>query len=467
MANKNTETDADIKKTSAATKAAIKSTEDYTSDLNKLNSQMKEMQFNEVVTGLKKSQDSMESLSKLGSLLKSQFSQAAKSISSCFNAGAAAAKVISETKEALSELKEVDTYLTEISKINSSLSKSELTQIGDNSFDIASKYGKSATDYLSSLQKMSRAGYENADSMAELSIAIQSTGDITADLANQYIIAADEAYKMNGSISSLRDTLDGANSITNLNSVEMAELAQAMSIAGSQAAKSQVEIDEATAALGTMISVTQMSGLEMGNAFKGILMNLQQISGTAGDGGDIIDESSLSQYEKACAELGVSLSEVKNGAVSLKEPMQILKELSVEYSKLDESDSRRENLLSSVGGQDRAAALNAILENYDLYEKMLQDYANGAGSMATEAEMTVNSWENSLNRLSNTWTDTVGNIANSGAVVTGINALNSLLEVINAITGALGSLGSIAVGAGLFAGIKNVGRDKMYSLLFV
>lgn len=88
---------------------------------------------------------------------------------------------------------------------------------------------------------------------------------------------------------------------------------------------------------------------------------------------------------------------------------------------------------------------------------MLQDYADGTGSMATEAEKTANSWEGSMNRLSNTWTDTVGNIANSDAIITAINTLNGLLGVINDITGALGSLGTIGLGAGIFTGVKNIG----------
>mgnify|MGYP007089779212 CR=1 FL=1 len=34
----------------------------------------------------------------------------------------------------------------------------------------------------------------------------------------------------------------------------------------------------------------------------------------------------------------------------------------------------------------RANALNAILENYSTYEKMLQEYADGDGSMDEEAD---------------------------------------------------------------------------------
>lgn len=343
----------------------------------------------------------------------------------------------SEVKQTISDLKQIDTYLTEISKANNSLSKSELSRIGDNSFDVASKYGKTVTDYLAGVQEMSLAGYENADRMAELSAAAQGASSMTAELANQYIIATDRAFQMNGSIEALTQTLDGAYNITNNNAVNMTDLAEGISIVSAQAASSQMEVNEVTAAIGTLIAVTHESGTEMGNAFNDILVNLQQITGEV------------------------------DGAVSLKEPMQILKELSEEYTKLDATDPRRTDLLSAVGGNDGSEALNALLENYDLYEKMLQDYANGSGSMAEEAAKTANSWEGSMNRLSNTWTSTISNIANSDSVIQGVNALNGVLGVVNNITNVLGSWGSIGLGAGLFAGIKNVGRDKMSSLTSV
>ena len=77
-----------------------------------------------------------------------------------------------------------------------------------------------------------------------------------------------------------------------------------------------------SAAIGTMIAVTQDSGEVAGCAFKAILMNLQQVSGELDDG-EVIDEESLTKYEKACNELGVSLKTVKDGVVSLREPMEI------------------------------------------------------------------------------------------------------------------------------------------------
>ena len=365
--------------------------------------------------------------------------------------------VFSKIKQAASELKEINTLLTEISKSSDKLSKSGLSQIGNASFDIASKYGRQAKDYLSEVREASRAGYENAAGIAELSIAVQGAGDMTAELANQYIITTDKAYKLGGSVEKLTEILDGGNYIANHNAVNMTQLAEGMSVVGSKAASLGVEANETTAVLGTMIATTQQSGSEMAKAFNGILLNLQQVT----DEEEGINAEGLSKYEEACNALNVSLKETKNGITSLRDPMEVIRDLATEYSKLDSGDSRRTDLLNSVGSNLRADALNAILENYDMYEKMLQEYANGAGSMAADAEKNIRSWEGSLNRLSNTWTDTVGNIANPDAIVTAINGLNSLLSVVNNVTDQLGPLGTIGFGAGLFAGVQNTGKCRI------
>ena len=364
-------------------------------------------------------------------------------------------KAITEYIE-LSELKDINTLVTEISKANNRLSKSQLEKLVSNSYDVADKYGKKATEYLSGVQKASDAGYRDAEGIAELSVAAQSAGSMTADLTNQLIIATDKAYQMNGSVSELTKVLDGMSNISGNNAINMTELSKGMSTLSSTAAAFGVDANEATAALATMLAATRESGTETADAFRTILFNISQIT----DAESGITTEGLSRYEAACKALNVSLSETKNGITSLRDPMEVLKELSVSYNQLEKTDTRRTNLLDSLGGELPAIELDALLSGWDTYEAMLQQYDSGAGSLATTAAKTADSWEGSMNRLSNTWTDTVGNIANSDVIIGGMTALNGILGIVNHITDALGPLGSISLGAGLFAGIKNVGRGK-------
>ncbi len=357
-------------------------------------------------------------------------------------------------KDVVSELKEVDTLLTEISKTNNKLSKSALESIANNAFRAAGQYGGSAADYLSGIQEASLAGFKNVEGIAELSMAAQNAGNITAELANQILSAANQAYRLNGSVSELAKVLDGMNYISGQNTLSMAELAKGMAALGSPAASLGVGADEAAAALGTMIAVTRQSGSEAANALKEILLNIRQVA----DGEEGISAKGIARYEAACSALNVKLKETKYGVLSLRDPMDVLKDLAAAYNSLNESDPRRSGLISAVGSSSSGEQLDALLSQWDTYETMVRQYADGTGSMAAEAELTVDSWEGSLNRLSNTWTSTVGNFANSDAIVSAVNNLNSLLTVINNVTENLGSFGTIGLsglGIGITAFVKN------------
>ena len=365
----------------------------------------------------------------------------------------------SQFKDAIPDLKEIDTLLTEIKKTTDALTRSDLAEIERQSFSTASKYGRSAADYLQAVQDAAGAGYKNAADIAQLSLAAQNAGGISSELADQYISAADNAYQLGGSIEKLTVVLDGASAISSKNAVSMAQLAEGMSLAGEYTASLGLGADEATAALATVIAATGQGGAEAAQSLKAILLNTQQIT----DEGQGIDGGGLARYADACRALNVSLKETKDGATSLRDPMTVLKELSQAYASLAPGDARKTGLLDSLGSAQGAQALDAILGNFNMYETMLEEYTYGTGALAKQAELTANSWEGSLNRLSNTWADTVGNLVNSDAVIAIVNSLNGVLSVINNITTALGPLGTAGLGAGLFASFKNVGRDKMSS----
>ncbi|RKI36927.1 hypothetical protein D7V96_24360 [bacterium D16-59] len=127
-----------------------------------------------------------------------------------------ASTVISNYQKSLQTIKNLDDILTEINK-TSNMTKAQLNELGDSAFDSASKYGRTASDFLLGVQEMARSGYETASKgMAELSLLAQAAGDMNADLANNYIISTDSAYKLNGEVEKLNAVLDGQNSINKM-----------------------------------------------------------------------------------------------------------------------------------------------------------------------------------------------------------------------------------------------------------
>ena len=135
------------------------------------------------------------------------------------------------------------------------------------------------------------------------------------------------------------------------------------------------------------------------------------------------------------------------------------------YNRLDEDDPDRAALISDIGGKYRANILANLLKQWSTVEKIMADYEDASGSMAREAEKSANNLEGSLNRLSNTWTDTVSNIADPDILTNAVNVFNELLTGVNKLTDGLGTLGTVGLAAGAFLGSKNDGRHKMFCLL--
>ena len=435
-------------KNTAATKDVKAANEAYIASLRDLNSQMTKMQFNEISDGFKKNENSMRVLSKLGASFKDQMSQAAQSFTQWLSVSSGIMLLISKTKDAISEIKELDNILTEISK-RSDMTSQQLNKLGMDAYDAASKYGRTASDYLLGVQEMARSGFygEKGTAMAEQSLLAQSAGDMSADLANNYILATNAAYKFNGEADKLNAVLDGQNSITNRNSVAMADMATAMSEAGTVASSYRVSIEDLSAMIGTIEAVTKLGGSEVGNALKAILINLQNVTSSK-----IVDTLDAAN---------ASMTEFVNGTEKLRNPIDILRDLAETFNQLDEDDPLRAEILTNIGQKYHAAKLGALLQNMEMFDKMLVDYSEGTGSALEESNKSAENLTGTLNKLSNSWTEFVNNIINSDGLKAGANLINKLVEGATSLTSTLGSLGTIGLGAGLFAGVKNTGKCRM------
>lgn len=431
-------------KNSKATKEVISSNEAYIASLRNLNSQMTKMQFNDIVNGFKQSEISMRGLNKLGASLKDQFSQAAQSFTQWLSVSSGIMLLISKTKDATSEIKELDNILTEISK-TSDMTSQQLKQLGMDAYDAASKYGRTASDYLLGVQEMARSGFygEKGTAMAEQSLLAQSAGDMSADLANNYILATNAAYKFNGEADKLNAVLDGQNSITNRNSVAMADMATAMSEAGTVASSYRVSIEDLSAMIGTIEAVTKLGGSEVGNALKAILINLQNVTSSK-----IVDTLDAAN---------ASMTEFVNGTEKLRNPIDILRDLAETFNQLDEDDPLRAEILTNIGQKYHAAKLGALLQNMEMFDKMLVDYSEGTGSALEESNKSAENLTGTLNKLSNSWTEFVNNTINSDGLKAGVNLINKLVEGATSLTSTLGSLGIIGTISGGIAGAKGQG----------
>ena len=194
----------------------------------------------------------------------------------------------------------------------------------------------------------------------------------------------------------------------------MADMATAMSEAGTVASSYRVSVEDLSAMLGTIEAVTKSGGSEVGNAVKAILINLQNV--TSDKMVDTLDAANA------------SMTEFVDGTEKLRNPIDILRDLAKTFNQLDEDDPLRAEILTNVGQKYHAAKLGALLQNMDMFDKMLVDYSEGSGSALEEANKSANNLTGTLNKLSNSWTELVNSITSKSAIKGGVGFLDGLLQ---------------------------------------
>lgn len=343
---------------------------------------------------------------------------------------AAVNAVKSSISDAFETMKDVDTQIINIQKVTDA-TDAAMDALSERAYSTASKYGVAANEYLAAAADFAKAGYSNYEDLAELATKTQLVGDVTADVAAKFLLSADAAYKYGGDVDALSTVLDKANTIENNYATSIEKMAAGFPNVASTASMAKVSIDELLAALGTVTAVTQESGEKASYALRSLFLNI------LGDVGAEIDETTKVTADSVNTLWGViskyadeSLIAAHN-AGELIDPMEAIKALSQAQKDnlLEEADLMQ--MVMALGGKLRTNQLQALISNYDMYEEMLAQVQTATGSADQEVETMSKSWEASLNRLKNAWTQFVSHVVSSDALVKGIKILERLVKLLD------------------------------------
>lgn len=364
--------------------------------------------------------------------------------------GELVSKPIAAFKEAVQTMKEVDSELVNIQKVTGS-TDAEMAKLTDRAYQMASAYGRTATEVLSASTEFARAGYgDQIESLSEMSILLQNVGDVSSDTANKFLLSVDAAWKLGGSEKELMAVMDGLNEITNRNATDMDKLATGMTVAASYFAESGESIQTFGALMGAGTALTQRSGAEIGRALKAVMMNIRQVRGETEDG-EIINDESIAKAAAALKDFA-GISTMQNGELRL--ASEVLDELAGKWDNL--SATQQSALAEALGGKYHSNVVMALMGDWEQVEKMMTDYAEGAGSAMRENEIYMDSWEAKSKQLSSTWAEFVSHVLETDAikgVLDGTIATIKLLDTesaravitITALSAAFGGLGKAAM----------------------
>ena len=367
--------------------------------------------------------------------------------------GTIVSKTIGAFRDAISTMKAVDDEMVTVRKVTG-FTAEQMEKLRDRAYETASAYGEAADEYLNSVAAFARAGYgEQADALAELATKTKLVGDTSAETAQQFLLSVDAAYQYKGNIDALTKVLDGANEIDNKYATSIEKLSEGLGTVAPVAAQAHVGIDELTAAIGTITAVTQRSGSEAARAFRALVLNIvgdtkteidEGVTWTTGEIAGLKDV--IRQYAPAAYEAAKATGEVIDPMEAIGGLAQSMKDGLLTEQKLME-------MVSDIGGKLRTSQLLALIQNWDMYQSMLKDYANAVGSADKEISNAMDSWTRKTNILKNEWTEFIQSMVSTDTVKGGLDVLIGTVEVLNtdlghaAVTAGAVSLGLIGIQA--------------------
>lgn len=361
--------------------------------------------------------------------------------------------------EALATMKDVDDEMVTIRKVTGATTE-ELNRIEKQAYDTARAYGVAADEYLNSVANFSRAGYgEQASALAELATKTQIVGDTDAETAQQFLLSMDAAYKYQGSIEQLTKVLDGANEIDNNYATSIEKIAEGLGKVAPIAAQAHVGADELTAAIGTITAVTQRSGTEAATALRALFLNIigdtkteidEGVTWTTGEIAGLRDVIKL--YAKDAYDAAQATGSVINPMKAIAGLAQSMKDGLLTEQQLME-------MVSDIGGKLRTSQLLALIQNWDMYESMLGDYADAVGSADKEVENALDSWTRKTEILHNKWTEFISHLVETDTIKGALDQVIALVEFLDSDTGRL------VIQLGLLVGVLTLANKGFTALM--
>lgn len=141
-----------------------------------------------------------------------------------------------------------------------------------------------------------------------------------------------------------------------------------------------------------------------------------------------------------------------------KSTYEIIEGIAKVYDKLSQTDQAA--LLETIAGKQRGNQIAALIQSFQSgqAQKAYADAIESSGSAMREQERWLESLEAKTQQFESAWQSLSNTFLDSGLLkglvdfgTTGVKALEGLVDT-------FGSLGTVGIGAGLFAGIKNVGQ---------
>lgn len=382
------------------------------------------------------------------------------------NANAIFSNLLSSVKKGISSVIELDTALTALKKTTTMTSR-ELEDYYYASNDAAKQMGVSTKEILEQAAAWSRLGFNTAEAaagMAQLSAKFAGISPgMSGEQAREGLAGIMKAWGLD--ISDVeREVMDNINALGKAFGESNADIVAGMKKSAVALAAVGTSYRDAFALFTGAQEVLQNAEAG-GRALRSISMRIRGYSEDSEDGLQVVDEELkniardlMNLTQTAEHSRGVSIFK-EGSATEFKSLVQYFGEINEIWDEM--SQKQQNDFLEKAFGKNQAQVGAAFIQNYEAIADAIEAMKNAAGSSEREMSIVMDSLEYKLNHLSETGTSIAQNLFHRDDMKSVIDVLDSFMGVLDKVTEKLGLFGTIGLGAGLFAGLQNVGKPKM------
>lgn len=402
---------------------------------------------------------------KIGRSFGSTFSGAFKSILQYVNVSTIIYQSISGLKQMFQNVVDIDSAMTELKKVTNESSES-YSKFLSTAGSSAKEIGTTVTSIIESTANFARLGYSFSDSqeLAKTANIYAVVGDEidNVDTATKSIISTMAAYK--DEITDSMQIADKFNEVSNRFAISSGGIGDSLQRSASSLAAANNSLDQSIALITAANTVVQ-DPETVGTAFKTISMRIRgaktelEEAGLETDG-MVESTAKLRQEIKALSGVDIMLNDT-----TFKSTYDIMDELAVKWKDL--TDIQQGSITELIAGKRQGNVVSSLMSNFDIARDALETSMNSEGSAMAEHAKWMESLEAKINQLQATWQELSQAFMNDGFLKGLVDAGTDILSFLTAIIDKIGALPALITAITSVMSFKNVGRDKMFSLLIV
>ena len=339
---------------------------------------------------------------------------------------------------AFSYVVNLDKSLNDIRIVTDKSSKSMET-FAQNATKAAKELGSSTKAYTDAALIYYQQGLGEEDVKARTDVTIKAanvTGQSAAEVSEQltavwngYKVVAEDAERY----------IDKLAAVAASTAADLEELSEGMSKVASGANAMGVNIDQLTAQLSTIVSVTRQDASVVGTALKTIYARMGDLQV------DGIDEFgvSLGDVSGKLQQVGIQVLDQQG---NLRDMGTVMEEVAGKWGTW--TQAQQQAIAVAMAGKRQYNNLLALFENWDMYESALNTSKNADGTLEKQQQTKLDSFEAKLNKLKATGEDVYNSLFDSDSMKGFLDVVTGLVEGINQFVKGVGGGGTLLLSLG-------------------